>query len=33
MPKQETYEYDFTMSNNYLDVSIIYQQDNFSDIL
>lgn len=33
MPRQETYEYDFALRNEYLNISIIYQQDHFCDIL
>lgn len=33
MPRQETYEYNFALRNEYLNISIIYQQDHFCDIL
>lgn len=33
MPRQETYEYNFALKNKYLNISTIYQQDHFCDIL
>lgn len=33
MPWQETYEYNFALRNEYLNISTIYQQDHFRDIL